>query len=188
MILAQLTPMVAPGRRSAGGSGGRMASASHRLLHRRVLLGRCGYASRSLIGSREGTDDGDAMGARNGRASVAKSANLGLAFAVRVCEAEPNRHGLRTGINPSLNRARTQRDVERRERSVGNASLHASSPRPTSWRRAPRCLMRLQPSCSRCMRPCSHAPPPPKCTLRMGKGRSLGYPPVTYVVIRDVLT
>ena len=51
------------------------------------------YAPRSLLGSGEGTDDGDATGARNGRASVARGANLGLAFAVRVCEADPNRTG-----------------------------------------------------------------------------------------------
>ncbi len=88
----------------------------HRLLHRRVLrLGR-GYASRSLLGSREGTDDRDAMGARNGRASVARSANLGLAFAVRVCEPEPNRHGLRTGLNASLTgRAHSETSSDARE-------------------------------------------------------------------------
>jgi len=103
------------------------------------------YAPRSLLGSREGTDDGDATAARNGSASVARNGKFGLAFAVRVSETEPNPDWLRTGINASLNRARTQRDVERRERSASTASLRASSPRPTSWRRAPRCLIRLQP-------------------------------------------
>jgi len=51
------------------------------------------YALRSSLGSREGTDDGGAMGTRNGRASVATGANLGLVLAIRVCEKEPNRMG-----------------------------------------------------------------------------------------------
>jgi eukaryotic-like serine/threonine-protein kinase len=50
-----------------------------------------------------------------------------------------NRDGLRTGINAWLNRARTQRNGEWRERSVGNASLRASLPRRTSLRSAPPC-------------------------------------------------
>jgi hypothetical protein len=164
--------------------GWRLADDSLREWHERgiggyivVRLGRVRYAPRSLLGSREGTDDGDASGARNGRASiarngsasVARSAKFGLAFAVLVSETEPDPDWLSTGINASLNRARTQRDVERRERSAGTASLRASSRRPTSWRTAPRCLIRLQPIWSPFRTLVLALPAPPKCTVPDGE-------------------